>query len=122
MKNLEEKIIKKVYFFETKNILMKLVFFLLLLIVGIFFGLAIYWQLSEQRAWDMLQIFQEDISVIREYLNQVMADIFQETPKIPLFFFVLFIFFLVFFLLIFIRNFRKLKKKTQSIIKFWTHL
>ena len=119
MKTLEQKIIKKVYLTETKNYVGKILLFFAVAAVGLLFGIILYNQLVEQRTLDMLQIFQEDGSVIRMYLGQVLSDVYYETPKIPLFLSLFSVVFVIIFLLIFIRNFGRIKKVTRSLLKFW---
>ncbi len=120
MKTLEQKIIQNIYLTETKNYIGKILLFAVVAAVGLLFGTILYNQLIEQRTLDMLQIFQEDGSVIRIYLSQVLSDVYYETPKIPLYLSLFSVIFIIILLLIFIRNFRRIKKVIRSLLKFWT--
>jgi len=122
MKNLEKKILKKVYFWEVKRTVFDLVlkmtlFFssgLFLFILGeIFFEI-----LNEQKTFDLLNFFNEDFEVVKKYFLDNIFIFFFEMPKFLL---LLILIFLAIFSLVFltlIKNFNTLKNKIKSFLKF----
>jgi hypothetical protein len=121
MKNLEKKILKKVYFWEAKrtvfDLVLKMILFfssgLFLFILGeIFFEI-----LNEQKTLDLLNFFNEDFEVVKKYFLDNIFIFFFEIPKFLL---LLILFFLVIFSLIcltLIKNFYILKNKVKSFLK-----
>ena len=123
MRQLERKIIKGVYFFETRQTLLQLIIRLLAIISfslgGILLGVIIVQELRQQQTLDIFEIFFEDLIIIRENIGEVMATFFLEAPVVEI---VLVIFALIatsFLVLKFIQNFSRVKNKVNSIIKFW---
>jgi len=122
MKNLEKKILKKVYFWEAKrtvfDLVLKMILFfssgLFLFILGeIFFEI-----LNEQKTFDLLNFFNEDFEVVKKYFLDNIFIFFFEIPKFLL---LLILLFLVIFSLIsltLIKNFYILKNKVKSFLKF----
>jgi len=123
MKNLEKKILKKVYFWEAKrtvfDLVLKMILFfssgLFLFILGeIFFEI-----LNEQKTLDLLNFFNEDFEVVKKYFLDNVFIFFFEMPRFLL---LLILFFLVIFSLIsltLIKNFYTLKNKVKSFLKFF---
>src|SRR3990167_9935040 len=84
MRQLERKIIKGVYFFETRQTLLQLIIRLLAIISfslgGILLGVIIVQELRQQQTLDIFEIFFEDLIIIRENIGEVMATFFLEAP------------------------------------------
>jgi len=123
MRQLERKIIKGVYFFETRQTLLQLIIRLLAIISfslgGILLGVIIVQELRQQQTLDIFEIFFEDLIIIRENIGEVITTFFLEAPVVEI---VLVIFALIatsFLVLKFIQNFSRVKNKVSSIIKFW---
>ena len=123
MRQLERKIIKGVYFFETRQTLLQLIIRLLAIISfslgGILLGVIIVQELRQQQTLDIFEIFFEDLIIIRENIGEVITTFFLEAPVVEI---VLVIFALIatsFLVLKFIQNFSRVKNKVNSIIKFW---
>ena len=121
MKNLEKKILKKVYFWEAKrtvfDLVLKMILFfssgLFLFILGeIFFEI-----LNEQKTFDLLNFFNEDFEVIKRYF---LDNIFIFWFEIPKFLLLLILFLFTFFSwlsLKLIKNFYIIKNKIKSFFK-----
>lgn len=121
MKKLEDKILDKVYTYETKNIAKKGIAFFLILILTTITGILLITQLAYQGTFDLLQIFQEDSEVIRENIRQVLIDIWHEMPQESFYPFLFLLILLGIGLVIIIRNFTVIKKKMRSLITYWHH-
>ncbi len=123
MKKLEKQIVNKMYSFETKKTLLEIMIrtgvVLIATIFGMYFLMVVIRQLIEQRTLDVLELFQEDAEIIRNYAREAFETIYQEFPKYE---FALSIFmFLVglFFILLFLKNFKKIKNKLFALKKYW---
>lgn len=120
---LEEKIMKKIYFFETKKttteiILKTLILIFLVLSLWIFFDIFVS-ILQEQKTFDLLTLLEEDPEVIRRYFFDNLTIFFLEIPKIILMIFLLLTLLLFLFLLHIKRNWVILKNKVINLVKFW---
>lgn len=123
MKKLENKIIKKIYQIETKKTVSYLFFQLLFgLLFGFFaliFTLIFFDILTEQKSFDLLSFFQEDLEVFKKYFFENIIDFYQELPQ-PLTIFLLISLLLTLgTILILIKNYRKIKNKILLIYKFY---
>ncbi|MCX7881084.1 MAG: hypothetical protein N2482_01040 [Patescibacteria group bacterium] len=122
-KNLEKKILDRVYRFETKKtvgeILLKGATFLFLGFTVFILGSIFYEILKEQTTFDLLEIFSEDFEVIKKYFFETVYIFYLELPKIILI--LLLILISIFFYLSWqlFKNFNKIKNKVISLIKFW---
>ena len=123
MRQLEKKIIKRVYFFETRQTLLQLIIRLIAIISfslgGILLGVIIVQELIEQQTFDVLEIFFEDLGIIRENIREVTATFFLEAPIFEIVLAISALIATVFLVLKFIQNFSRVKNKVNSIIKFW---
>lgn len=123
MKKLEKKILKKVYFFETRQTLSELVIRLLamvsLILGSILLCVFVVRELIQQQTLDVLEIFFEDLGVIKENVGEVTSTFLQELPKVEMLLAIVAI--ILSFLLVvkFMHNFAKVKNKINSIVKFW---
>lgn len=123
MNRLEEKIIKKVYKFETKKTSFQIIFALgRIVFIAVIFGLlsiSLFADLQKIRLSDYLQIFNEDYDVIKMYIWDVLEQVYQEIPKAKVFFTLLsFITFLLLTVIFFVML-TKMKKKIAAIKKYW---
>lgn len=123
MKKLEDKILSKVYQFETRRtifeVIIRIAALIVLLLAGIFVFQVLYTALIEQKTLDVLQIFAEDIETIRDYFGEVLSTLYEETPKDVLLLLVAIMILLILAILTLIVNFEKIKRRTKSILKFW---
>ena len=123
MKTLEQKIIKKVYYLETRQTLSQLFYRLTLMIgltiAGIFLIIFTIRELTQLQTLDLLEIFFEDLGVIKENIWEVIDIIFLEAPAWEILFAIISLILFLILLSKFIRNFSKVKNKISSLIKFW---
>jgi len=126
MKKLENKIIDKIYRFETKRTLTEI----LLRIAGIFcvglmvgiLGMILWLDLVEQQTFDLLQLFQEDTAIIRKHLLDVLTIFYQEIPKTE---FVLILTGLLIFIsltVVSVKKIKSIRNRLSAIINFHKHL
>ena len=125
MKTLEEKIIQKVYYLETRQTLSQLFYRLTLMtgltIAGIFLIIFTIRELTQLQTLDLLEIFFEDLGVIKENIWEVFGIILQEIPAAEILFAIISLVLSVILLSKFVYNFGKLKNRISSLIKFWFH-
>lgn len=124
MKTLEDKILKRVYRFETKKTLGFLISRIIVLIVlsltAIIFIQTIGEIYYEERAFDLLTLFQEDSEVVRKYFADTLYIFYLETPKLLLLIlFLLVVVFLVVLLTV-VKNYRKIMNKIRSLMHFFS--
>lgn len=123
MKNLEKKIIKKVYYFETRQTLGQLFFrlgvMIGLTIIGIFLITFTIRELTQLQTLDLLEIFFEDVGVIKENIWEVFGTILQEIPAAEILFAISSLILAVILLVKLMQNFVKVKNKINSLINFW---
>lgn len=120
---LEEKIMRKIYFLETKKtireiVLKTLIFIFLSLNLGIFFDIF-FSILKEQKTFDLFTLLKEEPEVIRRYFFDNLNIFFWEIPKGILAVFLLLVLLLFLFILQLKRKYFILKNKVISLIKFW---
>lgn len=122
-KKLEEKILKKVYRFEAKRTLseisLKSIAFIFLGLAIFIFGSILYEILKEQKTFDLFEIFSEDFEVIKKYFFDNVSLIFFEMPKALLIIIFFLISFFIFLLLTMIKNFKKIKNRVKSLLKYF---
>lgn len=116
---LEKSIIKKVYRLESKRTSLTIVKFLFFfcLITGLllFAAVTTFNILQEQQTLDLLELFNQDWEIIRNYFFEVASVFYEEMPKN---FFALSLLALLAFLVIFIllvKNARKIKNRLNSL-------
>ena len=123
MKKLEDKIIKRVFVFETKKAFIEIVAkFVLIIALGFFayiFALVIIDILHEQAAFDLFQIFSEDMEVVRKYIFEAATTFYHELPKLISIFFLAIFIALAALLFFIVKNFSYFKKRIRAIVKFW---
>lgn len=121
--SLEDNIIKKVYSYEKKRTEVSILKYttLIFLLAGsiVFLTYQIFAILYQQATLDLLEIFQEDLEIIRANIWDVLQTFYVESP-LELFA-VLFIFIVVLAIVLFFltRNFSKIKNRTKAI--FFNH-
>jgi hypothetical protein len=121
---LEEEILKKVYKYEAQRThKMILSLFLGFMFVQFFIVLTasvLYQTLKEQETLDLLQLFGEDMDIIREYFGDVVYAFWIESPQGLLLTFLILlltIFGIIFFV---VKNYRKIKNRLASINTFFS--
>ncbi|OGK09098.1 hypothetical protein A2767_04775 [Candidatus Roizmanbacteria bacterium RIFCSPHIGHO2_01_FULL_35_10] len=123
MKQLEKKILKKIYFFETQQTFLQL--FLRILAMVSFFLAGIIWiyyivqELIYQQTLDIFEIFREDLMIIRENFWEVIGIFTEESPILEIMLAIGTLVISVYLIVKFIVNFVKIKNKLNSLIKFW---
>lgn len=126
MTNLEDKILKKVYVFETKRTIIgsivKLVLYALLGGFVFLTGQAIYEILMEERAFDLLQIIQEDAEVVRMYAWDTLYTFYLELPKELSLLFLAGVIILGVSAVVVIKHSVAIKNKMKALIRFWRKL
>lgn len=113
MKKIEDKIIKRIYKYETSRTVNEVVWKILMITFFGFSGLVfislIFDIYRQAGTFDLLNIFYSDNLII----------FLAETPKIILFFSIMFIMLAFYKLISFIKNFKSMKKKLEAIINYW---
>lgn len=122
MRKLEEKILKKVYQFEIKRtateIVLKGLAFIFLGLAVFLFGSIFYEIIKEQKTFDLLEIFTEDFEVVKKYFFDNISLFFFELPKVLLIILSIFASLFIFLVLRVVKNFRKIKNKVKSLLKY----
>lgn len=124
MKKLENKIINKIYKFETKKTLSQIIgeiIFMALIIFSLVFIFSIIIEiLSDQKSFDLFNFFQDDLEVIKQYFFQNTWLFARELP-LPLIC-ILILLVVIFMLIIYtlFKNFNKIRNKLVSLYKFWS--
>ncbi len=123
MDNLQKKILKKVYKYETLKTLGYLLtraLAVILLFLGMIFLLqAIIQYYLASQTLDLLQLFTEDFDTIRQYFWDTLYIIYIESPKFRLTILGIIIFLFLILILTIVKNFVKIKRKVSLLIKFW---
>jgi len=122
MKNLERKILKKVYLWEAKRTVFDLVLKVILFFIsGLFLfilGQIFFEILNEQKTFDLLNFFNEDLEVAKKYFLDNIFIFWFEIPKFLLLLILLFLVILFLIYLTLIKNFNILKNKVKSFFRF----
>ncbi len=122
-KNLEKKIIKKVFKLEAKNTFFEMaskVIGLLLLVFFVWiFATTILDILKEQGSFDLFFFFRDNVEVMRRYFLENVVTFYDETPKLLLF--ILFSLFagLLLLVLTIVKNYGKISNKIKSLYNFY---
>jgi len=123
MKKLEDKIIDRVYVFETKKTLLsaviKIVSIGMLVIATSTFALVIIETLNEKETFSVIDIFQENLQAVHTYLLDVVYVFFVEIPKLHALFFIVGLFVLVAVLWVFVKNMTRIRNKVRSLLRYW---
>lgn len=122
MKNLEDKILDRMYAMETKKTSLSLFGKILLFTVSAFLAYILLQVLVEVfiegNTFSVFEIFQDDIEVIIGQIGTIAYVVFEETPKLLLAFFIAAAVAACAVLLTFVRNFGKMRHKIASIIRY----
>lgn len=123
MSQLEKKILKGVYSFETKqtltDLLLRLISIISFTLGGLMLIVFILEELAQQQTMDVFEIFSEDIETIRENFLEVIGTFFQEAPKGEILIALLTIILAIVLILKIMLNFARVKNKLKSLIKYW---
>lgn len=121
---LEKEILKKVYKYEAKRtykmILTLWMGFIFVQFFIVITASALYQTLREQQTLDLLQLFGENIEVIKDNIADVLYTFYIESPQLLLFIFIILlltIFGIIFFV---IKNFKKIKNRLTSINNYFS--
>ncbi len=121
MKKIEKKILHKVYQYEARQTVFAVFFNALGLVL---FGGVVFYTVSviirvmeEQKTWDVLEIFSEDLEVIRQYWTEVAAILYEELPKDWFVGFIIASGFFVGILFLILKNIPVLYKKIACLLK-----
>jgi len=122
-KKLEEKIIDKVFRFETKKTAIKmaveLIGFIFLSFAIFITGMAISEILTEQQSFDLFHLFEEDGEIVKEYFWDSLVTFYHETPKLLLMLILVFLACSVALIIYVIRNFHKFVNRFRSLVDYW---
>ncbi len=118
---LENSIIDNIYRMEFKRTILRVlkyfISFLFLFLTSIFVGISIFNILSEQKTFDILELFREDMEIITNNLPEVLSTFITELPADLTIAFVIFIILTLITLILIIINFEKIKNRIKSINK-----
>lgn len=123
MGELEDKIIKKVYEYETKHtiadVVLRAVAVIVTFLASVVLARLIFATLYESQTLSVLQLFREDFEVIRDYFGDVVEVLYYELPKgeIVIFIVAAILFFIM--LLYFVRNFGRIIRKIKALMNYW---
>lgn len=123
MKNNHDKILEKIYRYETKktlvDIFFKIISFIFIIIFFYLFLISLIEILNEQRSFDLLFFFKENLEVFQKYFLENILIFFEEIPKLILLIFILLMILLVKFVFNLKNNLKKIIFKLKSIYKFF---
>ncbi|MFA6005690.1 MAG: hypothetical protein WC775_04365 [Patescibacteria group bacterium] len=123
MKKLEDKILNKVYVFETKKTFMsamvKIMSVCMLLVATGTFAYMIIQTFIERETMSVIDIFQENMQALHTYILDVAYVILIETPQPHMAFFIIGIVALFITLWVFIRNRSRISNKIRSLVRYW---
>ncbi len=120
---LENSIIDNIYRMEYKRTILRvlkyIISFLILFLTSIFVGISIFNILSEQKTFDLLELFRENMEIITGNLPEVISTFITELPAELTITFVIFIILTLLTLFLIIHNFEKIKNRIKSINKYY---
>lgn len=120
---MEKKIIEKVYKLERKSIIFTFVKYLVLVFFSLTFVIilssVILKILSEQQTLSLLEIFREDLEIIKEFLPDTWDILYIELPKEQILFLVFFCLLLFVTIFAFAKNYSKIKNRFHSLYKYF---
>jgi len=123
MKKIEDKIIKKVFVYETKKTffqgILKIVFFIIISFLTVIIGQAAYEIIKESGSLDFVAIFGEDIEIIQKNLGDSMYVFFQETPKLLILLIFIGLAALIYLVLTFVKKYPIIRNRVKALLKFW---
>lgn len=123
---IEKEIIQNIYTFESKRTMRNIFFFAALIIALVLLILLsaelTYEILNEQQTLALLQVFQEDLEIIKENFGNILDTFWQESPQFLLF--LLFFFIMAFLTTLYLIavNFKKIKNRIISAKKYFKTL
>lgn len=123
MKNLENKILKKIYFWETRKItfdlFLKIIVFLSNFLFFLILGEILFEVLKEQKSFELLNFFHEDFEVVKKYFFDNVFIFWLEVPKFLLLFFFLSLGISSTVILLVIKNFKIYKNKIKNLYQWF---
>lgn len=123
MKQLEKKILDKVYRFEIKRTLAEITLRLFSIIAATTLLLVMVYgliqQLLEQQTFDVFRLFGEDTETIRANIKDVIETLYYEVPKDQVLMTVFFFVILFALVLLLLNNSRRIKNNIKSLLIYW---
>ena len=123
MKNLKQKILTKVYSYETKRttieIFIRLISIIFLSILLITLVYSFIEQIIQQQTLDVFQLFSESSDIIKENINDIIVTLYYEVSQTQVFIIVLCAAFLFLFVLAFLNNKKRILNSVKSLVKYW---
>ncbi len=123
MKNNKEKILKQVYQHEVKktffDILLKIITLVFLILFSYLFLFSLVEILKEQRSFDLLFFFQENLEIFKKYFIENILLFFEEIPKLILLVWLILVVLIIKFIFNLKKNLKKTITKLRSIYKFF---
>lgn len=125
MKQLENKILKNIYMWETKQTIVEIVARFLLTIIlagfGIYIVADIISTLIQQQTLDVLRLFQEDREIIQNNIRGVLDTLYIELPIFEIILSIIVVSTIVITILLFVKNYARIKKKIRALKKYWVN-
>jgi len=123
MKNLENKILKKIYFWEAKrltfDLFLKMILFLSSFLFFIILVEILLEILKQQKTFDLLIFFQEDFEVIKNYFFDNIYIFWLEIPKFVLLLIFLTLVIFSTIILLVIKNFKIYKNELKILLNWF---
>jgi hypothetical protein len=123
MKNVENKILKKIYFWEARKItvdfFLKIIVFLSIFLFFLILGEILFEILKEQRSFELLNFFQEDFEVVKKYFFDNVFIFWLEVPKFLLISLFLSLGISSAVILVVIKNFKIYKNKIKNLYQWF---
>jgi hypothetical protein len=123
MKNLENKILKKIYFWETRKItfdlFLKIIVFLSNFLFFLILGEILFEVLKEQKSFELLNFFHEDFEVVKKYFFDNVFIFWLEVPKFLLLSLFLSLGISSTVILLVIKNFKIYKNKIKNLYQWF---
>jgi hypothetical protein len=123
MKNVENKILKKIYFWEARKItvdfFLKIIVFLSSFLFFLILGKILFEILKEQRSFELLNFFQEDFEVVKKYFFDNVFIFWLEVPKFLLLSLFLSLGISSAVILVVIKNFKIYKNKIKNLYQWF---
>lgn len=125
MTQLEDKILKKVYRFETRRTVIDIfIKFLGILVFGgiwMILGIILIQIIKEQQTLDILHIFFEDQEILQEHFWSIVSTLSYELPFFPILIAGVSFIIFIYLVLILVKHSGKILKKISAILKYNSH-
>ncbi|MCL4364472.1 hypothetical protein M1328_04515 [Patescibacteria group bacterium] len=122
-KNLEKKILRKVYKIEARKtfsyLLTRLLLGLVFLLAVILFYSTVVDILNEQQSFDLLFFYRQNFAVVKRYFLPNLFNFYQELPEPLTYLLIISIIIVLVVTAVLIKNFKKIKNKLVALYKFY---